>query len=184
MTARLGIELSPSACRIVEIDGQPAWARRASQTRVRSFHVIAASSADMRAKLESLRRRTAVVIVWNTPSEHRQVVVTGGSYESMRAEALTALSGTGLATQDGVADIMPVAGRPRRGVRQPVVVALASAPELAAALQPLRDAGIRVRSVMTPAIALQSLARQRRISSVPGAIEAYVALEETDSCIA
>src|SRR5712692_2652978 len=123
MTARVGIELSLSACRIVEIDGQPAWARRPRETRVRSFAALPPSGRETRAKLQSLRRRTAAVIVWNAPSEHRQVVVTGGSYESMRAEALAALAAAGLQTQGVAADIAPVVGPPRRGVRQPVVVA-------------------------------------------------------------
>src|SRR5712691_5717182 len=118
MTARVGIELAPSACRIVEIDGQSVWARRASETRVRSFAVLPPSGLETRAKLQSLRRRTAVVVVWNAPSEHRQVVVTGGSYESMRAEALAALAAAGLQTHGVVADIVPVVGPAKRGVRQ------------------------------------------------------------------
>src|SRR5262249_13311565 len=44
--------------------------------------------------------------------------------------------------------------------------------------------GIRLRAVTTPAVALASLARTRRAFSVPGAIEAYVALEDAATCIA
>ena len=117
-------------------------------------------------------------------SEHRQVVVAGGTYESMRAEALASLAAAGVATEGVAADIAPVAGDPRHGVRQPVVVALASSAELTAALQPLRDAGIHLRSVTTPAVALTSIARQRREFSVPGAIEAYIALEPAVTCLA
>src|SRR5258708_16258340 len=171
MTARVAIELSPSACRIVEMDGRPAWARRPRETRVRSFAVLPPSGPETRAKLQSLRRRTAAVIVWNASSEHRQVVVTGGSYESMRAEALTSLAVAGVQTQGVVADIAPIGGYAARGVRRPVVAAIASASELSAALQPLREAGIRFRTVTTPAVALGSLARLRRAVSVPGAIE-------------
>jgi len=184
MTTHLGIELSPGACRIVEIDARPPWTPRRAATRVRSFAVLPASGADTDAKLASLRGKPASVIVWNAPSEHRQVVVTGGSYEAMRAEALNSLASAGLATRGVLADIAPAGGRPKRGARQPVVVTLAASAELSAALQPLGAAGIRVRAVTTPAGALASLARLRRATAVPGTIEAYVALEESITAVA
>src|SRR5258708_32778797 len=89
MTARVAIELSPSACRIVEIDGRPAWARRPRETRVRSFAVLPPSGPETRAKLQSLRRRTAAVIVWNASGEHRQVLGTGGAVHKVRPGAPT-----------------------------------------------------------------------------------------------
>ena len=184
MTARFGIELSPNACRIVAIDAPAVWSRPPRDTRVQSFDLLPASAPETRDRLRSLRRRTAAAVVWTTASEHRQVVVTGGSYESMRAEALDALAAAGVQTQGIVADIAPLFGAPRRGVRQPVVVSLAPASELSAQVQLLREAGIRLRAVTTPAVALASLARTRRAFSVPGAIEAYVALEDTATCIA
>src|SRR5882762_7995499 len=151
MATRLGIELSPAACRIVEIEGGSAFRRRQRDTRVVSFSVLPPSGPETQAKLASLRERSAAVIVWGATSEHRQVMVTGGSHESMRAEAIDALT---------------------------------AATEVSAALRPLRNAGIRLRTVATPAVALGSLARLRRASSVPGTIEAYVALESTDTCLA
>ena len=69
-------------------------------------------------------------------------------------------------------------------MRQPVVVTFASSSDVATALQPLRNAGIRVRAVTTAAGALGSLARLRRSIAVPGTIEAYVALEESITCVA
>jgi hypothetical protein len=184
MTTRLGIELSPEACRIVEVEAGMAWHRHASDTRVRSFAVLPLSGAETRAKLESLRKQQAAVVVWNAPSEHRQVVVTGGSYEAMRAEALAALAAAGLRTRGAWADIAPASPPANRAARQSVVVAMAAAAEMSAALQPLIDAGIRVLTVTTPAMALGSLARLRRQLSKPDAIEAYVALEEKLTCIA
>ena len=93
MTAtRVGIELSPAACRIVEIDGGRLWRRSQGETRVRSFAVLPPSGPETRAKLESLRRHHAAVVVWGGRSEHRQVMVTAGSYESMRAEAMMSSS--------------------------------------------------------------------------------------------
>src|SRR5262245_42722617 len=183
MTARFGIELAPNACRIIGIDRPAAWSRQADDTRVLSFDLLPASASETRDTLRSLRRPTAAVVVW-TPSEHRQVVVTGGSYESMRAEALDALAAAGVQTEGVVADIAPVFGSPRRGVRQPVVVSVAPASELSSQLHPLREAGIRLGAVTTPAVALASLARRRRAFAVPGAIEAYVALEDTATCVA
>src|SRR6185295_6590848 len=184
MTTRLGIELSPTACRIVEVKAGLAWRRHASDTRVRSFAVLPRSGPETRAKLESLRRRHAAVVVWNAPSEHRQVVVNRGSYELMRAEAMAALAQMGLPTRGVWADIAPVSHPANRLARQPVVVALAAAAEMSEALQPIIDAGIRVLTVTTPAMALGSLARLRRRFSIPDAIEAYVALEEEVTCIA
>src|SRR5713226_5691895 len=87
MATRLGIELSPAACRIVEIDAGPAWRRHNGETRVRSFAVLPPSGPETQAKLESLRKRHAAVVVWDVRSDHRQVMVTSGSYESMRAAA-------------------------------------------------------------------------------------------------
>jgi len=184
MATRLGIELSPAACRIVEIEGGSAFRRRQRDTRVVSFSVLPPSGPETQAKLASLRERSAAVIVWGATSEHRQVMVTGGSHESMRAEAIDALTAAGLQTHGLLVDIAPPAGAPERGARRPVLVALASATEVSAALRPLRNAGIRLRTVATPAVALGSLARLRRALSVPGTIEAYVALESTDTCLA
>src|SRR5206468_3183074 len=71
-----------------------------------------------------------------------------------------------------------------RASRRPVLVSMASASELGDALQPLREAGIRLRTVTTPAVALGSMARMRQPFSVPGAIESYVAFDEQVTCVA
>src|SRR6266576_2719415 len=107
MTTRLGIELSPTVCRIVEVEAGLAWHRHASDTRVGSFAVLPLSGAETPAKLESLRKQQPAVVGWNAPSEHRQVVVNSSSYESMRAEALGALADVGLRTRGVWADIAP-----------------------------------------------------------------------------
>jgi len=181
---RVGIELSPAACRVVEVDGGLPWRRGQGETRVRSFAILPPSGPETRAKLESLRRRHAAVIVWGGRSEHRQVMVTTGSYESMRTEAMASLSAAGLRTTGVWADIAPASALDDRAARRPVVVSMASASELSEALQPLRDAGIRLRTVTTPAVALGSLARLRQAFSVPDAIETYVAFDRRVTCIA
>ncbi|MBZ5555681.1 MAG: hypothetical protein LAO77_00250 [Acidobacteriia bacterium] len=180
MFRRIGIELSPAACRVVEVESGPAWRR---DTRVRSFAVLAPSGPQTTAALRSFRSYRAAVVVWGAASEHRQVIVRPGSYEAMRAEAMAALTAAGVPTRGMLVDIAP-AGPPRDAKRRPVVVALASASAVRSAMQPLVDARIRARTVMTPAIALSALMRSRRGRSEPGSIEAFVALDETVTSIA
>lgn len=184
MATRVGIELSPTACRIVEVDHGPPWRHGGGQTRVRSFAVLPPSGRELRARLESLRRRQAAVVVWGGRAEHRQVMVTAASYEAMRAEALASLAAAGLRTSGAWADIAPATPGDDRAARRPVVVSMVSASEVSEALQPLRDAGLWLRTVTTPAIALSALARMRQPLAVPGAIESYVAFDEQATCIA
>jgi hypothetical protein len=61
---------------------------------------------------------------------------------------------------------------------------MASASDVVEALQPLHEAGIRVRTVTTPAVALSALARLRPPLAAPGAIESYIAFDEQVTCIA
>jgi hypothetical protein len=180
---RIGIELTPVACRVVEV-ADHRWMRRqpAGDSVVRSFGVWPALGADAGAVLAPLRGKAAAVVVWGAPSEHHQVEVPLGSYEAMRGEALRVLDGAGVPTRSAWVDIAP-AGPADQG-RRPVVVTTAAAPAMAAAVQRLVDAGIRVRAAITPAAALAGIARSRRAGSIPGAIEAYVALEETAACVA
>lgn len=159
MAIRVGIELSPSACRIVEIDVRSAWRASPAETRVRSCTVLPAAGPATHAHLASLRGRTAAVVVWGAESTHRQVMVTDGSYEAMRVEGVAALAGAGLRIRGAWSDIALASRSAGGSVRRPVVVALASGPALSSAVQPLVDAGVRVRTVMTPAMALGSLAR-------------------------
>ncbi len=179
MPARIGIELSPTACRIVDL-GRSARAEGAD-TVVRAF---ARTPAADEATLAPYRRRHAAVVMWGLHGEHRQAVVTVGSYQRMRREAVNATRQAGVDTRQMVADIAPATTGKDGGRRRPVVVALAPASDVAAALRPLTAAGVRVRSIVTPALALMSLARMRRRITAPGMAEAYVALEEAGTAIA
>src|ERR1700730_4401333 len=107
MTTRIGIELSPTACRIVEIDVGSPWRKNAQETRVVSFTVLPPSGPETQAKLDSLRGHRAAVVVWDGSSDHRQVMVTRGSYETMRAEALGALDAAGVTTRGVWAGLAP-----------------------------------------------------------------------------
>jgi hypothetical protein len=182
--ARVGIELSPVACRLVELEGPPIEPGRPLATRVRSYAVLPRSGPETGRRLAALGRRPAAVVLWGVRSDHRQVVVANGSYERMRTEALGSARSAEVDTRRVLADIATAPTAIEGADRQPVVLALASAEDVSAALQPFRDAGVRLQSVITPADALMGLARSRQGFAVPGAIEAYVALDETATCVA
>jgi hypothetical protein len=187
MTSRLGIELSRVACRIVELEPASrgrAWGRASSETRVLSFVSLPPDGASTAGKLSLLRGRRASVVVWGARTDHRQFVVSQGSYERMRAEARSRLRDAGLPTDGTLSDIAPVSPRVAGMDRRAVLLASAPRAEVMAALAPLMTAGIKIRSVLTPATALQSLARERQAGAASDALEAYVALEETATCIA
>ena len=182
MATRLGIELSAAACRLIEIDGRLRPGALDRPPRVRSFAVLPPSGSDTEAMLASLKGREAAVVVWGPASEHRQVVVTGASYESMRREAIGVLGVVGVRTSGALVDIAPVPGA--TSGRRPVVVALAASDEMIEAVKPLRAAGIKIRSLATPAMALASMAFMRRGVAAPNLAEAYIAVEEMATCIA
>src|SRR5205085_11642401 len=144
---RLGIELTEPAWRIVELQGRRSWRPERPDSVVRSCVNVRAGD---RARLAAFRGRSASVVVWGVPSRHRQVMVACGSYEHMRDEATATLAAAGIDMKGVWSDIAP-AGVHRAGNRRPVVVTLASSAAVRAAIQPLVTAGIRVRTVMTPA---------------------------------
>ena len=133
----------------------------------------------MRAKLATLRGRKAAVVAWGLPSDHRHVVVTNGSKDGMRREAMAALRDAGVETRGMLGDVIAATPHFAGMTHQPVVIAIAAAHEISSAVQPLVDAGVHVQTVVTPPLALASLARMRRAFTVPDMTEAYVALEES-----
>jgi hypothetical protein len=114
--------------------------------------------------------------------EHRHAEL-GKTFAQMRREAVVAMQSAGAETRGRVADIF-AAPRPKGVPTRSVVVALASTPGLVASLRWLAGEGVRVESIVTPALALMSLARLRRTLSAPNRIEAYVALEATTTAVA
>ena len=183
MPIRLGIELSPVACRVVEVDSSQRIGRRTSPARVRSFARLTREGADAHEPLARFRGRPVAAVVWGLHADHRQVAVEPRSFGRMRREAVAAMQRAGVETRGRVADIF-AAPRARRVPTRSVVVALASTPGLVAALRWLAGEGVRVQSIVTPALALMSLARLRRTLSAPDRIEAYVALEATATAVA
>ena len=183
MTTRVGIELSPVACRIVDIQ---VGAGRGAQleSRVTSFASLAWSDAAVGARLAALRRLPVAVVAWGARSWHQQVEVADGRYEAMRAEAVASLTGASAFAPRRVSDIAPAGPRSDGALLRPVVVAAADASGVRAALRPLVKARVRAQSLVTPAVALMSLARLRRATTRPGVLNVYVALEETATAIA
>src|SRR5262245_19716055 len=111
MAVRIGIELSPAACRLVELDGKLLQRGVEPDTRVRSFAVVPRDDAGIEALLRPYRRRAAAVVVWGVDTDHRQVVVNDGPYERMRSEALKAAHDAGVETRGRLADIAPASSR-------------------------------------------------------------------------
>lgn len=178
MRTRVGVELSPLSCRIVELEGALG---SSGLTRVRSFDRLARLGVETHARLAALHNRDVAVVAWGLRSDQRQLVVSSGSYGRMRREAVAAARDAGLDTRGMVVDIASTARRRRK--RQAVVTALAGMQDLAAILQRLRRVGARVRSIVTPPLALMSLARVR--DAAPShLIDVYVALEETTTALA
>jgi hypothetical protein len=185
---RLGIELSPTACRIVEIERGRRPRRNSSETRLRSFSVARRADPEILSQLADYRGRRATVVVWAPGADHRSVVVARAPYGDMRSEARSAVRAAGRSADRMLADIAPV---PIDGLfdqsetdRRIVLVATAPTDEISVILQPLLRAGIRIEHVLTPASALVSLARLRRSLARPGALEAYVALDENAGAVA
>jgi hypothetical protein len=190
VATRIGIELSPVACRLVELDGLDVVPGRPPATRVRSYSILPPSGPETLAQFASIGRRPVSVVVWGVRSDHRQVVVSNGSYEKMRAEALASARAAGVDPRGTFADIAPASTAIKGTKRQPVVLALANADDVSAAIQPLVEAGVQIRSIITPADALLGLARSRQALGLPdapgasGGIEAYIALDATATCVA
>jgi hypothetical protein len=186
VSTRVGIELSPVACRIVELDGLDVVPGRPPATRVRSHAILPPSGPETVQRFASIGRQPVAVVVWGVRSDHRQVVVSHGSYEKMRAEALASVRAAGIDPRGTLADIAPASTTTKGGNRQTVVLALAHEDAVSAAIRPLVEARVRIRSVITPADALLGLARSRPpfAPAGPSGIEAYVALDATATCLA
>lgn len=182
MATRIGIELSPVDCRIVEIE--TSGRGTAAETSVRSLSVSPVASGETRTQLARLRGREVAVVAWGLRGDHRQTIVNAGRYEAMRREAISSLKSAGIDMRGVLTDIAPAGPRTKEGSRRPVVMALASRKDVASVLRPLTAAGIRVKSLVTPGAALGSIARLRRGRGALSGVEAYVSLEENATCIA
>jgi hypothetical protein len=183
MPVRLGVELTAVSCRYVVLDASPASVHGVSPTRIRAFGRLPREGAQARNELARFRRQPATAVVWGLQADHRHAVVPHGSFRRMRRDAVAEMQGAGVETRGRVADIF-AARRAKGAPTRSVVVALASTPGLVSATRWLSAQGVRVQSIVTPALALMSLARLRREFTAPDRVETYVALEETTTAVA
>lgn len=171
MANRLGIELLPTTCRIIEVLAPTDWLgrrrARAGVSRVKAFHEIpyspetAASCAAEVRRLMGRRVRETRVAVWGLRSTHQVLYLPRGSRDEI--ETLARRDGRskalGAAARQAADSVMigeyVEAGRVETGyVSVP-------AGEIQARVQPFLDAGVSVAGAVTPAVAHALLVRQR-----------------------
>lgn len=182
MADRIGIELTPFACRIVELQALQMGRPRLDAAPP-SLTLLPRSGPATTEYLASLRGRTASVVLWGLHSDHRQVVVGDGSYDRIRAEARAAARAAGVPVHGTLSDVAPAGPVDPDSKRRVVVLATAPIGEVTAAIRPLVEAGIKIHSVRTPASALVSLARLRG-GGRSGMLEAYIAIGEASTTVA
>ena len=195
MATRTSFEIQPGLCRLVEVDGAPLSSRRAA-VRVRQF--ITAIDVDpdpvsFSATLERLRHeqrlpRHAVVTLWGLRSTHRFLrapAAADADFAAMAADhakeeiALIEADGSRASLAVTLGASTTIGDR----VDREVAVTAASEPEIALGIEPLTRAGFIVDRVVTPAMALASLARGRP-DNTPAAPSLFVALAARATCIA
>src|SRR4249920_799015 len=98
MSTRIGIELTPVACRIVEVQANLRPLQGPSDVTVRSFQRLD-KGPHMRAKLTTLRDHDLALVVWGLSSHHGQALVRRSSYARMRREAVGAARQAGIDTR-------------------------------------------------------------------------------------
>lgn len=192
---RVGIELTASRCTLVDVSSV-AGRRGAASARVRAFTSIpyaVEAPEPLAAELGGLLARKTVsrrawVIVWGAPHAHVLLLLPPARPADLDALArrearreLSMLQGGG----EAVLAVAPGATRslPTGGMRREVMVAAAAAPDLTARVRPILDAGFDVEGMVTPSLALLSLARQRP-GVIPGVAVAYLAVAPTAVALA
>jgi hypothetical protein len=187
--ARTGIELLPHACRIVEVASRARLfgGGAPEPPRVTAFREISYSGGDPDALTAELRQalkgigRRASVAVWGLRGTHQAFLLPPAAPADLEAlarrEARTAPGGL---PAPPLADAV-IAGVLRDGRRQTGYAAVA-ADQLRARIQPLLDAGVRVESVTTPALAHALLASQRR-AQLPDAVVAVLSVNAQSTAI-
>jgi Tfp pilus assembly PilM family ATPase/Tfp pilus assembly protein PilN len=198
MSKRVGIEIGPSHCRIVEVETSGGgWPRRsvvATPSRVRTFASIPYGTSNpvgLAAALRPLlaRRafpRRAAVAVWGLRSSHQYLLLPPadaadlidlGRREARRTAPTTVVDAN---PSDGVL-VGNVRDVPGAGGQREVTYVSSSAADVRNKIQPLVDAGVQVDAVVTPAVALAWVARLR--TATPDAVVAYVAVESDVTCL-
>ncbi len=192
MARRVGIELSPSRCALVDVDARAGDAASVP-VGVRTFRTIPWSPDNAEAFVATLRllRRSrivparAVVALWGIDGTCHHFSLPSGDDRRLRAQALREVRLTGRVEQrDTSCAVLVDRAAPRTATTtRDVTVVAAPAAQVRARLAPLVAADFAIEAVVTPAMALASLARL-----LPGgdddAVRAYVAVNADASAIA
>jgi Tfp pilus assembly protein PilN len=199
MATRTSFELHPTGCRLVEID-LPGRGRRAPATpvdaRVRRFVLdipggddpVALATFLARYRQEQKLPREAWITVWGLRTAHQFLRLPPAKSADLDA----------LAVREARKDVAPLETDGERASvavvigaevpvgqqrRREVSLVAASASEVRRRIQPFVDAGFVVDGVVTPALALASIARSQR-GILPGIAAAYVAISARSTCLA
>lgn len=196
MSRRVGIEIAPSHCRVVEVETGGGWQRRSvvATSRIRTFVSIPYGTSNpvgLAAALRPLLKhrafpRRAAVAVWGLRSSHQYLLVPPadpadlvdlGRREARRTAPTTVVDAD---PADGVL-VGNMREVPGAGGQREVTYVSSSANDVRNKIQPLVDAGVQVDAVVTPAVALACVARLR--TATPDAVVAYVAVESDVTCL-
>jgi hypothetical protein len=199
MSTRTSVELQAGLCRIVEVDADArnsvraraeAARTHAPDVRVRRFFTELDVAIEFSPTLHRLRQhhrlaRRAVVTLWGLRSTHHRVRVpaavladaaTCAADEVKEEIALIEADGSRARLAATVRDV-PVGDR----VERDVSLTAASEQEIERRIEPIARAGFVVTHVVTPAMALASVARGRGDAGAPSI---YVALAARATCVA
>jgi Tfp pilus assembly PilM family ATPase len=197
MTVHTSFELHVDRCRVVEVHTLSERRRvPASDVQVRSFITSLPAdprSSDFTATLRRVRderrlSRQATVTMWGVRSMHRFVQLPDAADVELRARAVReAADDIALLEADGTpARIAVTVGREAlvgADAQRGVSLTAASTTEIERRLEPFTTAGFDIVRVMTPAMALTAVARDR-VDTVPGEALMYVALAPHATCVA
>ena len=200
MANRVGIELLPYVCRIVEIREKTVLFGRSrtriGETRVHSFRDIpynpsspAKLTADLRQALKGrgALARHARVALWGLKSTHLGLLLPPAAEGDLLALARRE-SRVAEGNQPPVAKTSPFwsdgisVGEVREGGRREVGYVSANPEDVKARLQPFIAAGFEIDAVVTPALAHSVLVRQRWSTS-PDQVTAVVSIDAKATAI-
>jgi hypothetical protein len=194
MAARTSIELQAGLCRLIHVDDDPP--RSTGDVRVRRFFTtldVDPESIEFSSTLLDLRRRHALprraaVTLWGLRSTHQCVRLPVAADSDLAAVAVDhAKEEIRLIEADGSRSSLAVTLGANvsvgDGAGREIALTAASESQIARRVEPITRAGFIVDRVLTPAMALASVARRRR-DATPGTPSMYIALAARAICVA
>lgn len=194
---RTSVELHSDFCRLVAVDvAASADAVPSGDVRVHAFVTRLSQHPESGGFIDALRRardehdlpREAVVTMWGLRAIHQYVRLEAVDDHALETRAIAAVTEEiALLEADGSRATIDLAAGDatldEAGPRRDVSLTAASAIEIAYRIEPLTSAGFSVVRVITPAMALASIACSRP-DSVPGVASMYVAVAPHAAAIA